>query len=687
MPRREPYPFDAGKSVTVGSEPQHPAPPTLQSALSLRALLIGIICVAITCVVVCFAELVSGSIQVGYLQLPPVVIGMLTLILGVQAVLSRISKRLQLRPHEIFTIYTMMLLASMISSRGLLEKLIPLLVVPDYFANTTNNWRSLFFSHIPKWAVPFNPHGKIDQYVASRFFDSLRPGERLPWNLWVVPLLAWGVFVIFMFTCFLCMAALLRRQWTDNEKLPFPLAQLPLEMVRGQTTSVGGVTREGFLKNRVTWLGFSIPAFIFGLNGLHQWYPSVPQIPVDINLMNYFVQPPWNAMLFLHMYFSFAAIGFFYLLPTDLLFSLWFFFLIIRAEDVVTATLGYQPEVMPMYGDIRTFVAYQLIGCYFVLVGYMLWTARPHLAAIWRAAWGRRLPTDISDHNELIPYQVAFWGLVIGVLGCAGWLTLFGMSFWLALFEVCVVLFIIEMVMARSTSEGGMLMTETCFRPIDVYRMVGNVQQLGGANLTGLAFLDAAWLRDQRGLPITGFLDSMKFADGVKVKRRSLLAVYGLAFIVAIGVAGYLQIVLPYHFGADQLYSYVYQGNPVWAFNDAQTVLQGNRPPLPWFDTTNFFIGALITILMVVLRAQLLWFPLHPLGYALSGSWTMAVFWWPCMVAWLCKIIILRYGGMNLYSKARPFFLGMVLGEFTMGVLWSIPAIFWHAPTPFFPWP
>src|SRR5690349_893780 len=55
------------------------------SALTPRALVIGIVCVAITCCVVCYAELVVGKIQIGFLQLPPVVVGMLVLLLGAQA--------------------------------------------------------------------------------------------------------------------------------------------------------------------------------------------------------------------------------------------------------------------------------------------------------------------------------------------------------------------------------------------------------------------------------------------------------------------------------------------------------------------------------------------------------------------------------------------------------------------------
>ena len=38
--------------------------------------------------------------------------------------------------------------------------------------------------------------------------------------------------------------------------------------------------------------------------------------------------------------------------------------------------------------------------------------------------------------------------------------------------------------------------------------MIGDPRNLGGANLTGLAFLDGLWMRDQRGLVLTGFLDS-----------------------------------------------------------------------------------------------------------------------------------------------------------------------------------
>lgn len=672
------------ETISAVTRPASSTRPVTVGALSPRAVVVGLGCVALTCFVVCYAELVVAKIQIGFLQLPPVVIGMLVLLLGGQAALRRMDARLRLQTHELFTITVMMLLAAMISSRGLLEKLIPLLLIPNYDATPENRWAELFFSSIPRWAVSFDPGGDPKQWVAVRFYEGLRAGEQIPWELWLVPLLAWGLFTALIFWCFLCLAVLLRRQWVDNEKLAFPLVQLPLEMIRGEDGGTGrGET--SFVRNRLTWLGFAVPAVIFGFNGLHQWYPSVPEFPTEVNVNAMLPDPPWNAIGYTRAFVSLAAIGFFYLLPTDLLFSLWFFFLVTRLEEAQAAALGHQLEAMPLY-PCTLLVGYQVMGAYAVLVAAMFWAARPHLRQVWRSALRMR-KRAADEAEEVLSYPVAFWGLVAGVLLSAGWLTLLGMAYWLALFELTVLLLVVVLVMARSTSEAGMLMTETSFRPVDVYRMLGDLRGLGAANVTGLAFLEALWMRDQRGLLLTGFLDSMKLADGVRVRRRSLLGVFLLAILAALLIAGYLHIALPYRLGAAQMYSYVYRGNPLWAFSDAAAVINGSKQPLPAYAPISFTVGAAVTTLLVVLRSRVFWFPLHPLGYALSGSWTLIVFWFPCLVAWLFKVVILRYGGMKGYIWARPFFLGMVLGEFTMAVLWTLPSLLYRTPTPAMPWP
>jgi hypothetical protein len=65
----------------------------------------------------------------------------------------------------------------------------------------------------------------------------------------------------------------------------------------------------------------------------------------------------------------------------------------------------------------------------------------------------------------------------------------------------------------------------------------------------------------------------------------------------------------------------------------------------------------------------------------------MCVFWFPALVAWLLKSAITRYGGIKLYLKLRPFFLGLIFGEFFMAAVWSVLSFALHVPAPMFPWP
>jgi hypothetical protein len=72
------------------------------------------------------------------------------------------------------------------------------------------------------------------------------------------------------------------------------------------------------------------------------------------------------------------------------------------------------------------------------------------------------------------------------------------------------------------------------------------------------------------------------------------------------------------------------------------------------------------------MRNLFLWWPLHPAGYALAVSYAMDYFWFNFFIAWVIKGLLIRYGGMRAHNIAVPFFLGLILGDYTMGSLWSI---------------
>ena len=150
--------------------------------------------------------------------------------------------------------------------------------------------------------VPFNVNGAPNQLVAKRYFEGLQMGERIPWHAWAVPLAAWGTLCLLIIFAFLCLATILRAQWSDNERLSFPLAQPALELVR---EGEGG----SLVRNKLLWTGFAIPVVIYSLNGLNAWFPSLPVIPVWLWLGQFFQNPPWNMIYGLRAYISFACIG------------------------------------------------------------------------------------------------------------------------------------------------------------------------------------------------------------------------------------------------------------------------------------------------------------------------------------------------------------------------------------------
>jgi len=55
----------------------------------------------------------------------------------------------------------------------------------------------------------------------------------------------------------------------------------------------------------------------------------------------------------------------------------------------------------------------------------------------------------------------------------------------------------------------------------------------------------------------------------------------------------------------------------------------------------------------------------------------MNLVWLPLMIAWLLKVIALKFGGLQFYRKAIPFFLGLILGQMIVGSLWSLIGLAW----------
>ncbi len=75
------------------------------------------------------------------------------------------------------------------------------------------------------------------------------------------------------------------------------------------------------------------------------------------------------------------------------------------------------------------------------------------------------------------------------------------------------------------------------------------------------------------------------------------------------------------------------------------------------------------------LRLRFAWWPLHPIGYLMLYTYPGTHLWLSIFFGWLAKNLILRFGGPKLYTDAKPFFLGLIVGESAAAAFWLVLGI------------
>jgi hypothetical protein len=209
---------------------------------------------------------------------------------------------------------------------------------------------------------------------------------------------------------------------------------------------------------------------------------------------------------------------------------------------------------------------------------------------------------------------------------------------------------------------------------------------LGPQNLVMVAFTKAIFTRDLRGLPFTAMLDAQRLADGTGLTRRRIVPVIVGALIFGVVISGVLHLWLTYQHGGLQMYYYSYRINNTEYWGKHAPLMSGTDDWRP-ARLLSLTAGIGTMVFLGFMRRAYHWWPLHPLGLPLALTWTVNVFWFPALVAWVLKGLVNRYGGMRLYLKLRPLFLGLVFGEFSMAVLWTVLATVFEVRAPMFPWP
>ncbi len=560
-----------------------------------------------------------------------------------------------LRQEELLLVYIMLVVSCTFAGHDTMQNMFGSIPYAFWHATPENKWQALFFRYLPRWLV-------VSDRDALRAFNRghvsiYSPEGQAYLRAWVVPLAAWGLFFLTLVGMYLCMTILVRRAWVENEKLTFPIVQLPLAM----TADDAG---KAFFQNPVMWAGFGLAFAVSGLNGLHELIPSMPQINVKLfQLQDLVTNRPWSAIGSTQSSFYPFAVGLGYFMPLDLSFSCWFFYVFARLFRVTGDVYGWdtgQANGFPYFGQ-------QATGAWLGL-GLMLLYAGRHY---WRSVWTSvREGAGSEDPAEASRYRWALAGLAGGGLLLALFSALIGMSAWVALAFFGIV-FLLGFVITRVRAELGSPHEIVWVNPIQVLVTVFGTRALGAQDLTLMSVL--YWFnRGYRNHPMPNQLEAFKMMEGKpSVRYGSIVGVLAAASILSLLATDWANLHVTYAAGAAGKAT-GYKGF-VGEESYGRLASWLNQPVAP-ASTGLYYItgGFVLTVALSLMRSSFVWWPFHPAGYALALSYAMEYFWLPVFIAWLLKFVILRYGGVSLYRRAIPFFLGLILGDYTMGSLWAI---------------
>ena len=596
---------------------------------------------------------------IGFGHLPRTALIALVLLLLTNLVARPLVRRNLFSAGQLLYVYLAVLVVSGLPGQQMVTHLYVALVGPAHYASPENHYRDLFFEHIPPWSVPSL---ESEDPAVKWAFWGLPSGATLPWPAWVVPLACWSGFFLLLFLNYVCLAGLFRRQWVDRQRMLFPLAEIPFQMARYRGDEwIPGPFRSGWF-----WLAFLIPLTIHSLNGLHMHYPQIRGIDIyPLYLRGAFAGRPWDQLNGIASYFYFDVIGITYLLPADVSFSLWFFWLLRFALRVARSAAGRT--------ETDVFFTHVGIGSYVLVAALSVWQARGSLRAIGREAVRGLGGGDKGERSGEAgsTESVLFWGFWATAAGLILFYRALGAD-WVPAFLGLGLFLISALVVARIVSEAGIYGVWSPFWGSN--GLLGGIfgpERLGARNVTALAMVSFQ-NGDTASLTLASIFQGLKLQELGRLRASHVLGLMAAALALAI-VGSH----------PTALYSIYSRGIPSlgWWMRGAGAGLPANianqlNHPEGVYTAGNYgnmAAGAAVVMALSLLHVRYLWWPLHPLGWAAAFSPIVAErFGFSFLLGWILHRLVIKAGGYPGYRRFQPPILGLIVGNGLTLLVWTV---------------
>jgi len=604
-------------------------------------------------------EIVLWATQIGAFAPPAgAFLILVVLVLVVWPLLARLAPRLSFSRQELLTAYLVMLAVATVCSCQFAGWIVPVVTGPFYYGNEANKFGQLT-PYVPDlWRVG-------DELAVRYFYEGLPYGGRIPLTPWIKPLAVWFPFILAFHVGFLCISVLLGRQWVDREKLSFPLVQLPLEMTLPPER---GVVPELF-RNKLMWMGVALPVVFHTLNGLRRFWPAIPAVKLHlVSLVPPGTGKPWNAAdpLWICVYFWLVALA--YMCSRDVPMSIVFFFFVFKIEAILGVALGIgpTPETRSLTSNAFPMIVAQKSGGTVALVGMGLLAARPYLRDVWQ-----RIKEPKPEDRDAAALRWAFYGLLVCFVVLVGWANLMGMPVWLGVLLFALT-YVFVLMYHRFMAEGGvnLLWAAQSGPNYMLYGFFGSKYIDTRSWLILLSLPYFIW--PFKGLVGPQTFEGLKIASEAGIPWRRLIGPWVVAIALAAVVAYWATLLMVYtHGGGIALDRYRFEHVGVRPFSELRGVVDVSEGPQV-AKIIGFALSAAVVMALSELRWKLVWWRLHPVGFVLSTIFATRYMWFSLFVGSAINWAVNRYGGVKTYRGGRPFFLGLIFGDFFMLGVWFV---------------
>jgi hypothetical protein len=646
------------------------------SLRGISAFVVGSACCLLIWFLVPYNNFSLDNTYISDSYLPEIVIGlMMVLVLLINPLLRLLGAKWVFNREQITLICGMMLFASILPSNGLMRMFPRLVAQINQQMHTSPTTSEIYAEGNFRQALFPDPLPKkqedgtirtVETRVSDQFLDELYEGETIPWNAWIRPLASWGMLITSIWMMMLGLGGVVYPQWRDKERLPFPLLNVYHAFI-GDSDEGGksGRILPAVFYSRVFWIGCIVVFIIHGFRGLNIFTGgAVPSFPLSWNLGAYFTDGLMRhaALPIRFQTIFFAVVGVAYFIPSRYAISIWGW--VYGYAWYITLGRAY----IPGYNGGQ--VEGQAFGALLAITGWVLWLGRSHWYLVGQSMFGRAERSEENRRNA-----VAGWMFVIGCCAIVLWLIWAGASLWWSILAMlgCAM---IGLLMARIIAETGVPALWMGRMSIAHLTSLFPLAWQSPVILLFVGVFNAIVTRTTAVSAAVISTLAMGLDREAKPSKQSRFLFLGMV-VLFIGFIVCSVVHLQMGYGSAEITT-----NPKVSASAVNNWARLDRAgDFEFFSGTRFdqAVGLVGGIALLMACSRFPAWPIHPVGILFVRISIGHLMWFSIFLGWLLKTFITRLFGGGAYRKARPLFLGLIIGELAAILLWAIvPVLIIH---------